>query len=117
MSPNETSDKTGSLMVIVGTRRIHAIAVDTARNDGIAAKAPGTTLVPVHPTPERQPPSLHASRHDAFFVTQLIAMAQHCAQTRQLRRATPADAGAAYRSTTSQNQAAGRVTPRTLRVA
>jgi hypothetical protein len=103
-------------MVIAGTRRIHAIAVDAVQDDDIAATAPGTALVPVYPAPERQRRSLPAARHDTFFVAQLIAMAQRCPQTRQLRRATPADARAAYRSTAIQNQA-GQAILRMLRVA
>lgn len=66
-------------------------------DDGVPADAKPAcvALVPVVPTlhwsrvPDRQ-----LSRAD--FVTQLIATAEHLPQTRQLRRATPADAKAAY---------------------
>jgi hypothetical protein len=42
-------------------------------------------------------------RPDTGFVTQLIATAEHVPQTCTLRRATPADALAAYRSVTAHN--------------
>ena len=51
--------------------------------------------------------SEHASqqltRPDPCFLTQLIATAEQAPQTRQLRRATPADAQAAYQSVTGHN--------------
>jgi hypothetical protein len=67
--------------------------------DGVLedARPACVALVPVVPTlhwsrvPDRQ-----MSRAD--FVTQLIATAEHAPQTRSLRRATPADAQAAYRA-------------------
>jgi hypothetical protein len=43
------------------------------------------------------------SRPDPCFVTQLIATAEHAPQTCTLRRATPADAQAAYRLVTDHN--------------
>jgi hypothetical protein len=46
------------------------------------------------------------SRADPTFVAHLIATAEHAPQTRSLRRATPADAQAAYRSVTDHNYAA-----------
>ena len=66
-------------------------------DEGVVAdeKPACVALVPVVPTlhwsrvPEQQ-------RSRADFVTQLIATAQHVPQTRSLRRATPADAKAAY---------------------
>jgi len=52
-------------------------------------------LVPVVPTVHwSRVPDQQLSRAD--FVTQLIATAEHLPQTRSLRRATPADAQAAY---------------------
>jgi hypothetical protein len=42
-------------------------------------------------------------RPNPCFVTQLIATAEHVPQTCTLRRATPADAQAAYRSVTAHN--------------
>jgi len=47
------------------------------------------------------------SRSRADFVTQLIATAEHLPQTRCLRRATPADAKAAYGAQLQKGQAAG----------
>ena len=43
------------------------------------------------------------SRTNSYFVTQLIATAEHVPQTCSLRRATTADAQAAYRSVTAHN--------------
>ena len=54
-----------------------------------AALVPVITAVHRPAVRDRQP-----SRAD--FVTQLIATAEHVPQTRSLRRATPADASAAY---------------------
>ena len=74
-----------------------------AVEDGIVT---GVALVPVVPTvhwshvPEQ-------SRSRADFVTQLIATAQHLPQTRSLRRATPADANAAYGAHLQQRNATG----------
>jgi len=52
-------------------------------------------LVPVVPAVHwTRVPDQRMSRAD--FVTQLIATAEHLPQTRSLRRATPADAKAAY---------------------
>jgi hypothetical protein len=51
-------------------------------------------------------PDQQLSRADPGFVTQLIATAEHVPQTRCLRRATLADAQAAYRSVTDHNHAA-----------
>lgn len=66
-------------------------------NDGVLAdeKPACVALVPVVPTlPWSRVPDRQLSRAD--FVTQLIATAEHLPQTRSLRRATPADAKAAY---------------------
>jgi hypothetical protein len=48
-------------------------------------------------------PNQPLSRADSNFVTHLIATAEHVPQTCSLRRATPADAQAAYRSVTDHN--------------
>jgi hypothetical protein len=66
---------------------------------------PGCTeLVPmVQSAHWSQTPSQQLSRPDPCFVTQLIATAEHVPQTCSLRRATPADAQAAYRSVTDHN--------------
>jgi hypothetical protein len=70
---------------------------DEAVEDGVVTdeKPACVALVPVVPevhwsrVPEQ-------SRSRADFVTQLIATAEHLPQTRSLRRATSADAKAAY---------------------
>jgi hypothetical protein len=51
-------------------------------------------------------PNQQLSHADPSFVTHLIATAEHVPQTRSLRRATPADAQAAYRSATDHNHPA-----------
>jgi hypothetical protein len=70
---------------------------DEAVENGVVTdgKPACVALVPVVPTVHwsRVP---EQSRSRADFVTQLIATAQHLPQTRSLRRATPADANAAY---------------------
>jgi hypothetical protein len=55
------------------------------------------TLVPVTPAVYRAA-TFAITRPDAGFVTHLIATAEHVEQTRELRRAAPADALSAYRS-------------------
>jgi hypothetical protein len=54
-------------------------------------------LVPVGPT-VYQATRLAIARPDANFVAHLIATAERLPQTRELRRAAPADALSAYRS-------------------
>jgi hypothetical protein len=79
-------------------------------NDGAPgdARPASVALVPVVSTvrwsgvPDQSP---QMSRAD--FVAQLIATAEHAPQTRRLRRATPADAQAAYSAHLHQAQAAG----------
>jgi hypothetical protein len=68
----------------------------TVDDSALADKKPAcVALVPVVPTVQRsRVPDQRLSRAD--FVTQLIATAEHVPQTRSLRRATPADAKAAY---------------------
>jgi len=74
-----------------------------AVEDGIVT---GVALVPVVPTVQwSHVPEQSRSRAD--FVTQLIATAQHLPQTRSLRRATPADANAAYGAQRQQSHATG----------
>ena len=61
-------------------------------------------LVPMLPSVQwSQAPHQPLSRPDPCFVTQLIATAEQDPQTRTLRRATSADAQAAYRSVTDHN--------------
>jgi hypothetical protein len=65
---------------------------DSVRTD---EKPACVALVPMVPTVHwPRVPDQRMSRAD--FVTQLIATAEHVPQTRSLRRATPADAQAAY---------------------
>ena len=108
-------------MKIAGAGQISVIAsaIPTrgVRDDDTKAAVPGTALVAVNPAPDRSPAFRHAPRHDAFFVAQLIAVAQHSPQTRPLRRATPQDARAAYRSAAAQNRAATQVASRTSLIA
>jgi hypothetical protein len=68
----------------------------TAIDGALAGEKPACmALVPVIPTVHwSRVPDQQLSR--AEFVTQLIATAEHLPQTRSLRRATPADAQAAY---------------------
>jgi hypothetical protein len=82
---------------------------DQTANDGALAdeKPACTALVAVVPTVHwTRVPDQQMSR--AEFVTQLIATAEHLPQTRSLRRATPADAQAAYGGARrQQTQSAG----------
>jgi len=76
-------------------------------DDGVETnvRPPCVALVPVVPAVHwSRVPDQQASRAD--FVTHLIATAEHAPQTRSLRRATPADAQAAYRARQSQAQGA-----------
>jgi hypothetical protein len=79
-------------------------------DDGVETnvRPPCVALVPVVPAVHwSRVPDQQASRAD--FVAHLIATAEHAPQTRSLRRATPADAQAAYRARQSQAQdASGR---------
>jgi hypothetical protein len=76
--------------------------------DGAAdAKPACMALVPVVASATwPRVPDQHLCRADPTFVTHLIATAEHVPQTRVLRRATLADAAAAYRSVTDHNHAA-----------
>jgi hypothetical protein len=66
-----------------------------------------TALVPViQPAPWSPTLSLPLSRPDSPFVTHLIATAEQVPQTRNLRRATPADAKSAYGASRHQAQGA-----------
>ena len=76
--------------------------------DGVLAdeKPACVALVPVIPTVHwSRVPEQQLSRAD--FVAQLIATAEHVPQTRSLRRATPADAKAAYGARWHQAPAQG----------
>ena len=60
-------------------------------------------LVPIASPLQWESADAHLPRPDPCFVTQLLATAEHAPQTRTLRRATPADAQAAYQSVTDHN--------------
>lgn len=77
----------------------------TESTAGVAEANPGCMdLVPmVQAAVWSQHPSLQLSRPNPCFVTQLIATAEQAPQTRTLRRATVADAQAAYRFVTDHN--------------
>jgi len=64
----------------------------------------GTALTLMRPTAEPVRPIRMLPRPNASFVTQLIATAEHSPQTRTLRRASSADALAAYHSTAHRSQ-------------
>ncbi len=85
------------MLVVATSPTAAAKAAPSARSGGEAPQpATGrTTLAPVAAI-RRRAATLVSSRPDAPFVTQLIASAEHMAQTRVLRRATEADAQAAY---------------------
>jgi len=96
-------------MPIAELSRVALSAPYATREIG-AAPAPGVAsenaLVPVSAMAQRAP--LASQSHllsEAPFLTHLIATAEQIPQTRTLRRATPAEAQAAYRST-PQNAAA-----------
>jgi hypothetical protein len=68
------------------------------------AKPPCVALVPVIASAQwSHVPNQLLSRANSTFVTHLIATAEHVPQTCSLRRGTPADAQAAYRSVTDHN--------------
>jgi hypothetical protein len=80
------------------------------------ARPPCVALVPVVASTQwSHLPNQAFSRADPSFVTHLIATAEHVPQTCSLRRATLADAQAAYRSVTDHNHltAIGRLTRQT----
>jgi hypothetical protein len=81
--------------------------------DSADARPPCFALVPVVASAQwSHLPNQQLSRADPTFVTHLIATAEHVPQTCSLRRATPADAQAAYRSVTDHNHptTTGRLT-------
>jgi hypothetical protein len=72
--------------------------------DSADARPPCFALVPVVASAQwSHLPNQQLSRADSSFVTHLIATAEHVPQTCSLRRATLADAQAAYRSVTDHN--------------
>ncbi|WP_347262624.1 hypothetical protein [Nitrobacter sp.] len=104
-------------MIIAGTGRISGIAANAARPaHERATKSPGSNPISAVAPMEHQPVPRFATRHDAFFVAQLIAIAEHSPQTRLFRRASPQVAQAAYHSTGERNRAGEQTDPRLLRV-
>ena len=88
---------------------------DQTVNDHAVAdeKAACVALVPVVPNVHwSHVPDQQMSRAD--FVTQLIATAEYAPQTRSLRRASPADARAAYRAHQLEPFGAGVRTRQTI---
>lgn len=69
--------------------------------------AAGTDLIALQGASADEPRLRVLPRPDAPFLTHLIATAQHSPQTRSLRRASSADADAAYRSTASRDRMVG----------
>lgn len=83
-----------------GHTRLNHSRDEVARSDSAAA-VDNTALVP-QVQPLRQSASAGRRPHnDAAFITHLIATAEHAPQTRDLRRASPADAMAGYHAATS----------------
>ena len=64
-----------------------------------------TALVPLAPSPHQSAIS-RMPRPDPTFLTHLIATAQQLPQTRNLRRAAPADVSSAYRALQPKSQGA-----------
>jgi hypothetical protein len=93
-------------MPIAEVSRIAASAGYGTRGTGdTPTQEAGNALVPVVATLQWSPlPRQRHSRADPLFVTQLIATDELIPQTCALRRATPTEALAAYRSTANQNQ-------------
>lgn len=103
-------------MTITGTGRTSGIAANTARPDRDGAtKSTGYRPISAVAPVEHRPVPRSATRHDVFFVAQLIAIAEHSPQTRIFRRASPQVAQAAYHSTGERNQAGAQTGPRLLR--
>lgn len=74
--------------------------------EAAAAPPASTALVAVAPIARHK--LISSSQHpDAPFVTQLIATAERMAETRTLRRASDADAQAAYHSVATRPGSAG----------
>jgi hypothetical protein len=79
---------------------------DASAQEG--AKPACVALVPVVQSAQwTRTPGSQPSRPNSMFVTQLIATAEQLPQTRNLRRATPADAQSAYRASQPHAPGAG----------
>jgi hypothetical protein len=83
-----------------------SVAIDqpgeTEIGDAAEPASACTALVPMAQALHAPPSAQRLDRPDAFFVTQLIATAEHAPQTCALRRATPEAAQAAYGSVTNR---------------
>jgi hypothetical protein len=77
-------------------------------------RSKGVSLVPVTPSAQPSQTSSRPSRPSSIFVTHLIATAAQAPQTRNLRRATPADANTAYSANQHAFQGAGFRTRQTI---
>jgi hypothetical protein len=83
-------------------------------DDGVEAKPACVALVPLIPSAQWSHGPGRGWASNAIFVTQLIATAEQAPQTRDLRRATLADARSAYHA--RQNLAPGTIS-RTRQIA
>jgi hypothetical protein len=83
--------------------------LEQAVDDGVIADAKPrcVALVPIVQPALWSRASSHMPRPNSTFVTHLIATAGHAPQTRNLRRATPADAQTAYRASQLQVRGPG----------
>jgi|SRR5437588_12591825 hypothetical protein len=88
-----------------GTDRPEQTVDDVVQPDD--ARPACVALVPVIPSPQWSQGASQPPRPNSFFVTHLIATAEHVPQTRNLRRATPADAQSAYRASRHQAEGSG----------
>jgi hypothetical protein len=105
MSRNETDSEFSMSIAKVSRVTAHPHH-GTPDNGDVPAKTASVALVPVVTVPRKLAPVAHGlTRPDPSFVTHLIAMAELSPQTRLLRRATPEDVQAAYRSVANQNRA------------
>jgi hypothetical protein len=80
-------------------------AADAVDANAACVESACVALVPVAPPLRWESANPCLPRPNPCFVTQLIATAEQAPQTRTLRRATLADAQAAYRSVTDHNHA------------
>jgi hypothetical protein len=105
-----TKTPAGFPMSIAELSRAAASAPYGARASSVAPVQSGVTenaLVPVAAIPLRSPlPDQGHLPSEAPFLTHLIATAERIPQTRNLRRATPMEAQAAYRSAAQNTTAA-----------
>lgn len=99
-------------MRIVGTSRISQSSSRSRRDGTAVPDTSGVIIDPVAPPRRTAPPTSSLARPDPYFIIQLIATAEHSAQTRPLRRAGAAEADAAYRAVANRRTAVAGVTRR-----